>query len=213
MVVAATLAFSGLYAQKQLSEATIEYDISISSVKGDALADKLSGAKLTLFVRPGVSRTEMESSLGGESTVYDNKTGKGFILKSYSGQKLMITMNKDNWLQKNQWNSNLDFTISAETVEVNGYSCKKATATTSNGKTFVVYFTAEINIVNKQYNNAFKQLPGLPVQFEMNSGNLTFTYNLKKITEQPVETAKFEAPKTGYRIMTYEENQQLKRGK
>ena len=105
-------------AQKQLTEAVVEYDISISSSKADALTDNLNGAKLTLYVRPGISRTEMASSLGTESTVFDNKAGKGFILKEYSGQKLMITMNKENWLQKNQRNDNLEYTISAETTEV-----------------------------------------------------------------------------------------------
>ena len=122
-------------------------------------------------------------------------------------------MNKENWLQKNQRNDNLEFNISAETTEINGYSCKKATALTADGKTLTVYFTPGITIVNTQYNNAFKQLPGLPVQYEMQSGNLSFKYSLKKVTEQPVETSKFDAPKSGYRIMSFEENQQLKKGK
>lgn len=206
---AATKSFS----QKQLSEAVVEYDISISSSKGDALSDKLSGAKLSIYVRPGISRTEMESSLGTEANVYDNKAGKGFILKNYSGQKLMITLSKENWLQKNQWNNNLSFSIADETTEINGYSCKKATAQTADGKSFTVYFTPEISLANNQYNNAFRQLPGLPVQYEMQSGNLSFKYSLKKVAEQPVESSKFDAPKAGYRIMTFEENQQLKKGK
>ena len=50
-------------AQKQLTEAVVEYDISISSSKGDALTDNLNGAKLTLYVRPGISRTEMARDL------------------------------------------------------------------------------------------------------------------------------------------------------
>lgn len=200
-------------AQKQLTEAVVEYDISISSSKGDALSANLNGAKLTLYVRPGISRTEMASSLGMESTVFDNKAGKGFILKEYSGQKLMITMTRENWHQKNQRNENLRFDISDETTEINGYTCKKATTLTADGKTLTVYFTPGLMLANTQYNNAFKQLPGLPVQYEMQSGNLNFKYSLKKVTDQPVETSKFDAPKSGYRIMSFEENQQLKKGK
>ncbi len=202
---------NAVFAQKQVTEGKIEYNISISSAKNNAALDKFNGATLTLFVKPGLSRTEMQSSLGSESTVYNNNLGKGFILKEYSGQKLMITMNKNNWVQKNQWNSNLNFSVDNNTVELNGYTCKKATATTADGKTFTVYFTPSVTIANSNYNNAFN-LPGLPVQYEIQSGNLTFKYSLVKVAEQRVDASLFEEPKSGYRVMTYDEGQQMKQG-
>lgn len=151
----------------------------------------------------------MTSSLGVESTVYDNKLNKGFILREYSGQKLMITTTKANWAQKNQWNDQLKFEIDPAIVTIGGYSCKKAKATTTDGKTFDVYFTPDINVANKTYNNSFDQLPGLPVQYEIQSGNLTFKYSLSNVQFESVPAAKFETPKTGFRILTYEESQQL----
>lgn len=200
-----------LFAQKQISEGSIEYAISISSAKDNKTLDKFNGATLKLFVRPGLSRTIMQSSLGTEATVFNSNLGKGFILKEYSGQKLLITMTKANWVQKNQWNNNLNFSVDANTVELNGYSCKKATANTPDGKTFTVYFTPSITITNTDYNNAFK-LPGLPVQYEIQSGNLTFKYSLVNVTEQRIDAALFEEPKSGYRVMTYDEGQQMKQG-
>src|SRR6478672_3197677 len=109
ILVTAFLSFAtSSFAQKQLTEGTVTYDISIESAKAEApIANGLNGAALTLFLKPSISRTEMSSTLGTETTVFDNKLGKGFILKEYSGQKLMITTNRDNWLQKNQWNDNL----------------------------------------------------------------------------------------------------------
>jgi hypothetical protein len=64
---------------------------------------------------------------------------------------------------------------------------------------------------NRSYNNAFAQLPGLPVQYEIQSGDISFKYTLSKISYDAVPFAKFDAPKTGFRVMTYEENQQLRR--
>ncbi|MDB5201451.1 MAG: hypothetical protein JWQ27_860 [Ferruginibacter sp.] len=201
-------------AQKQFGEGTISYDIAIEATNADApIAGGLSGAELTLYLKPTVSRSEMKSSLGVETNVYDSKAGKGFILKEYSGQKLMISTTRQNWLQKNQWNDNMRFTISNELQEIAGYKCKKAVGSTTDGKTFTVYFTPDIVLTNKQYNNSFEQLPGLPVQYELQSGNLVFKYTLKKISDEPVAAAKFDAPKSGFRVMTYEENQQLKKGK
>lgn len=198
--------------QKQFTEGTLQYDISITSAKSEApIANSLNGATLVVYLKPTSSRTEMKSTLGTESTVYDTKTDRGFILKEYSGQKLMISMNGSNWNEKNKLYENLNFSISDEIVTIAGNPCKKAVATLPEGKVFTVYFDPNITLYNRSYNNAFAQLAGLPVQYELQSGNLTFKYLLSKISYDAIPQAKFEAPKAGYRVMSYEENQQLKR--
>jgi len=201
-------------AQKQLREGSLQYDISISSDKSETpVANSLNGATLTVYLKPALSRTEMKSTLGTETTVFDNGAGAGFILKEYSGQKLMISMNADNWSEKNKLYENLNFVISNEVVRIGDYNCKKATATLQDGKIFTVYFNPDIVISNKKYNNAFGQLQGLPVQYELQSGNLNFKYTLNKLSNDAVSQSKFDTPKSGYRVMTYEENQQLKKSK
>ncbi len=191
----------------------MQYDISIISAKNEPTTlNTLDGAVITLYLRQDMSRSEMKSTLGTEATVFNNATGNGFILKEYSGQKLMITMNAANWNQKNKTNDNLSFTVSNETVTIGNYTCKKATATMADGKLFTVYYDPSVVISNKKYNNAFSKLNGLPVQYEIQSGNLTFKYTLKSLTDEPVPASRFEAPKSGFRVMTYEENQQLKKG-
>lgn len=200
-------------AQKQLTEGVLQYNISIVSPKSETpTLNSLNGAVLSVYLKPAVSRTEMKSTLGTESTVFDTRSGTGFILKEYSGQKLMISMNADNWEQKNKAYEDLNFTITNETATIAGYQCKKATATLADGKIFTVYFDPTVVISNKKYNNAFSRLQGLPVQYEIQSGNLSFKYTLSSLTYDAVPAAKFEAPKAGFRVMTYEENQQLKKG-
>jgi len=201
-------------AQKLLSEGSLQYDISITSSGNEApLANSLNGASLTIYLKPAFSRTEMKSTLGTETTVYDNRAGNGFILKEYSGQKLMISMNASNWVEKNKLYENLNFDIAGEIISINGYKCKKAVATLPDGKVFTVYYNPDIIISNKKFNNSFAQLPGLPVQYELQSGNLNFKYILSQISFDAVGQTKFEAPKSGYRVMTYDENQQLKKSK
>lgn len=201
-------------AQKQLGEGSFEYDISISSNKSSSpISNALNGATLAIYLNDGKSRTEMNSSLGTEVTVFDNQKQEGFILKEYSGQKLMITMNAANWTDKNKLYDNLNFQVSNDLVTIGDYKCKKAVASMPDGKVFTVYFNPEINLGNKKYNNAFPQLPGIPVQFELQSGDLSFKYSLKKITYENVSSIKFAAPRAGFRVMTYEENQQLKKNK
>lgn len=202
-----------LMAQKKHNEVTLTYKISVTSTNERSdVAKSLEGATLTVRVKGSQTRSDMVSPIGSESSLYDTKTGKGFILKEYSGQKLLITLTKDNWKQKNQYYHNLNFTIEAEREKIRDFDVKRATAVLPNGKNFVVYFTPDLVVANNQYNNSFDQLPGIPVQFELESGNLMFKYELVNVSVEPIFSSKFELPKSGFRMMTYEENQQLKKG-
>jgi hypothetical protein len=200
------------FAQKALNEGVLTYNISIQTVNGEKpVAGGLNGAVLTIYLTKDKSRTEMVSTPGTETTVFDSKEDKGFILKEYSGQKLMITATGDNWSQKNRMNRNLVF-ADAGTATINGIACRKATAQSADGKSYTVYYDPAIIIANKSYNNAFPQIRGLPVQFELSSGNLVFKYILTKNSSEAIASNRFDAPKAGFRVMTYEENQQLKKG-
>ena len=206
--------YSGnISAQKVITEGILKYNISIESANGEKqIAGSLNGATLAISLTKDKSKSEMVSTPGTETTIFDNKAGKGFILKEYSGQKLMITITEDNWIQKNQLNSSLNFETQTGTTTIGGYNCKKAVAKSENGKIYTVYYDPSIVIANKKYNNAFSQLAGLPVQYELASGNLIFKYSLTSLTTEGLVLGKFDAPKSGFRIMTYEENQQLKNG-
>lgn len=204
--------YSHSFAQKYVSEVTLNYSISIESGNDKPSFNSLDGTVLSLYIKGTESRSDMVSSLGTESNIFDSKTGKGYILKEYSGQKLMITMNKENWMQKNKYFQNMKFSIDNTEELIAGIQCKKATATTDDGKTFVVYFNANVIPVNKEYNNAFKNLPGIPVKYELESGKLKFIYILTSMSYDNIPAGKFEIPKSGFRVMTYDENQQLKKG-
>ena len=199
-------------AQKAMNDGTLIYNISVSSTENSQVVSALDGATLNIYLKGNQSRGEMLSKLGKEAGVYNASSGTGFILKDYSGQKLMITMNKSNWNQKSDFYHSLKFKIEDYSGTIAGYKVKKATATLSNGKEFIVFFTPEITLNNKSYNNSFPQLNGLPVQYELESGNITFKYTLKSVSTDSVNPSMFEIPKSDYRVMTYEESQQLKNG-
>jgi hypothetical protein len=200
-------------AQKVFTEGVLTYNISIESTNGEKpVSSALNGAVLTLYLTKDKSRSEMLSTPGKETIVFDEKADKGFILKEYSGQKLMITATGDNWAQKNQTKRSLNFRTEQGTFTVGDFSCKKAEAEGLDGKKYIVYYDPSLEITNHSYNNAFPQIQGLPVRFELRSGNLVFKYTLVKYSQESIAANKFDVPKTGFRVMTYEENQQLKKG-
>ncbi len=201
------------FAQKIISEGTIVYDVVIQTgnnktEKGDAL----EGATTTIYLKGNNSRTDMVSPLGKEITIYNSKTDNAVILKEFSGQKLMITLTKDNWRLKSNMYSNTRFELTNEVKTIAGYNTRKAIGTMANGKKFVVYYAPDLVPANKAFDETFVNLPGLPIQYEIESGKMIFKYTISKISYDPVVVSKFDFPTSGYRVMTYDENQNLKKG-
>lgn len=196
------------YAQKTISEGIITYNISTRSDNKSSQSDPLSGATNTIYLKGNLSKTEMASPLGKETTIYDTKTGTGVILKEYSGQKLMITLTKENWINQNKKFEGIVFVNTSETKKIAGYNCTKATGTLKDGSEMIVYYAQDININYKEYNQTFKNLPGLAIEYEFASGKLNFKYTLASVDLGPLAVSKFDIPKSGFRIMTYDENRQ-----
>jgi len=196
-------------AQKTISEGTLVYDISLQSDGQPAAGNPLNGATSTVYLTGFSSRIDMSSNLGNEKTIYDAKTGTAVILKEYSGQKLMITFTKENWLEKNKNAEGLVFTAADGKKELLGYQCSKATAKLNDGSTITVFYTKDLIAQNKEYDPLFKSLGGLPLQYEVQTGKLKFIYTINKIDFAALSQAKFDIPKTGYRVITYAESKQV----
>ena len=199
--------FSSLQAQRKLTEATITYDIVINtSNKTPQAADLLDGATSVIYLKGNSSRSEMISSLGTQATIIDGKTGNVTILKDYGEQKYMINLSPGDWRESNLKYADVNFTYAEEYKTIAGYNCQRAIGTMGDGTTFTVYFTRDLLPVNKDFQYVNKKLPGLAMQYEATMGKMMVTYTVSSINFNPVPQAKFDLPKSGYRIMTYEES-------
>jgi len=207
-----TLAFALLVcraaeAQKKVSELTLVYDATIST--GDnqpKLADAFDGATTTVYIKGTMSRSEMVSALATFTTIHDSRTGTAVVLQEISGQKLLIHMTAENWKDKNRRYEGITFTNTAETKTIAGYNCIKAIATMKDGSAFSVYYTKDIVPENSDYNVQFRNLDGLPLEYELEQGKLKIKYTVSKINMNPVPASKFDIPKEGYRELTYDES-------
>ena len=194
------------YSQKKLTEATISYDIVINTNNTTPqAADLLDGAVSIIYLKGNSSRSEMISSLGTQSTIIDGKTGNVTVLKDYGEQKYMISMSPAEWKASNKKYEGSTFTYEDEYKTIAGYNCQKAIGRLADGGTFTVYFTKELIPVNKDFQYLNKNLPGLAMQYEAVMGKQKVTYTVSSINFNLVPAAKFDLPKSGYRVMTYEE--------
>ncbi len=213
MATGSMLMWNVAFAQKKVSELSVVYDyVIVSNVSAAKPAAGSEVATNTIYIKGNMSRSEMTNSMYSSTTIFDANTGSGVILKEVSGQKLLIRLSPENWKQINKPYDGISFTSAAETKTIAGYKCTKAIGRTNDGYTCTVYYTNEIIPDNKNYNARFKNLDGLPLEYELTNGTLTIKYTVSKINLNPVPASKFDIPKSGYREMTYDESKKLNAG-
>lgn len=197
-------------AQKKFSEGTISYDIVINTgSENDAPknADFMDGTTVVNYIKGDKSRTEMVSPLGALTTIYDSSNNSIVILREFGEQKYMITLTQDDWKDANKKYEGITFTYENDPERtILGYKCKKAIGTLQDGTTYTVWYTPDLIPENKNFQYETRSLPGLAMEYEVNSKDRRVTYTVSKISFSPVQASKFDLPKSGYRILTYAES-------
>jgi GLPGLI family protein len=206
LTVSLLISISG-YSQKRVGDLTLVYNSTITSA--DDSSKKISSTT-AYFLKGNLSRAEVSSNQFSSVTIFDSKAGSGVILKEVNGQKLLIRMSEENWNQKNRRFLNLNFTKSNESKIIAGYSCTKASTSTSEGFEITVYYTRDLIPENKSYDPSFKNLDGLPLEYELKKGSFHIKYSLASINLNPVAASKFDIPTSGYRELTYDESLKMK---
>ena len=196
------------FSQRKVSELMLSYDTQISTGSNEPkMADAFDGAVTTVYIKGPLSRSEMTSALFSSTTIHDAKAGTAVALREVSGQKLLIRMTAANWKEKNKKYEGIIFTNTSETKVIAGYKCVKAEAKLADGTVFAVYYTTELVPENREYENMmFKNLEGLPLEWELAQGKLKIKYTLSKINMNPIPVSRFDIPKSGYRELTYDES-------
>jgi len=196
-----------LFAQKKFSEGSIVYNVVVNTNDPNPkLADGFDGATNTIYIKGKLSRSELVSVFGTQSTIIDGRTGKVDVLKEYGEKKYMIRMTHSDWIEANQKYDSVTFTYPDEYKTIAGYNCRKAIGKLKNGESFIVYYTTELIPENQNFQYSNRTLPGLALEYESNLGKSKVVFTASKISFDPVPASKFDLPKTGFRRMTYKES-------
>jgi hypothetical protein len=214
--------------QKSVSELTLAYDYSVRPLAdslrggdtaglasggngegGNAGKDSAQNAIHTVYIKGNKSRSEISSPLYSSTTLFDGNTGFGVILRDVNGQKLLIRMNPDNWTERNRMYDGIVYRNTGETREIAGYKCVKAVGQTRFGAVVTVYYTRDIVPENRQYDPLFRNLDGLPLEYDLSNGKVRLRYRIARINLNPVPVSTFDIPGTGYREMNYEESKKM----
>jgi GLPGLI family protein len=182
------LAAQPVSSARRLSEATLTYSVSIRTANAEPrAADLMDGALNTVYLKGNMSRSDLNSSLGKQSTIVDSKTGVATVLKEYGEQRYLIQ-------------------FTGLTKQIAGYTCEQAIGTWGDQNSYVVYFTRALQPVNHEFQYLNRNLPGLALEYQAKLGNSELTYVATRVDFDPVPHTIFELPSSGYRVMTYQES-------
>lgn len=192
--------------QKKLTEATIYYDIVVSTDNNaPQKADMLDGSTNIISVKGHLNRSEFVSALGSQVTIYNDKTGTATNIKDYGKKKFLITYSVPEWKLSNKRYEGVTYKIENEFKTIAGYHCQKAVGKLVDGTVFTVFFTKELVPASTNFQSINKGLPGLAMQYDAARGSDKVTFTVSNIEFTPVPLAKFDIPKTGYRVMSFTE--------
>ena len=189
---------------KLVSDCTVFFNIAAEGSAADpAVAKTLEGATQVLYIKGSKSRSDLITNSFKQTTLTDSKTDSAIILRELGNTKYITYLDAAKMQAQNKKYEGIQFTNTSEKKTILGYECKKAVAKLSNGAAYNIFYATSIIPSNKQYEYQFKDLPGFVLEYEeeFEEGKVKIRYSASKISLVPVSAARFDLPKTGYRVL------------
>lgn len=189
---------------KLISDCTVVFDVSVEDAKADPQIVKSMGASTrTVYIKGSKSRSDLITPAFRQTVIYDTKTDSTIVLRELGATKYISYLNGSKRRESNKKYEGIEFINTNERKTILGYECEKVVAKLQDGSTYNVFLTRAITPSNKEYEYQFKDLTGFVLEYEAQSddGKTKVKYAASKITLVPVPSAKFDIPKTGYRVL------------
>lgn len=210
----AVVVLSTLSLTAQITEGSVKYNVEVSSTNPELEMQlaMLQGSTFELFFKENMSRSEMSmGSMMKITTITNTEAENSIMLMSGMMGNTAVKMSAED-LKKGEENvDGTEITLVDETKEIQGYNCKKAIATNEEGQESVIWYTEDLAINKLGQNYLNKQVPGFPLEFEINQGEVKMTMVStevnKKLDKKKVKELFDTSVPEGYTEMTPEELQ------
>lgn len=197
-------------ANAQLTEGHVQYKIDMSSDNPDMemAISMMQGSTLDLYFSGDKTRSEMSmGSMMKMVTVTDAKTEDMLMLMSGMMGNMAIKSNLKDLEEEQTEMPEYEVELTNETKTIEGYLCKKALVSDDEGNEMIFWITDEIEISKKGQSYLNDKVPGFPMEFELNQGEMVMSM-LVTALDKKLKDAKnlFEMTiPEGYKEMTMEE--------
>jgi len=189
---------------KIASDCTIFFDVVAEGSKTDPPVSKtMEGTTKIFYIKGSKSRSDLITHSFKQTTLTNSKTDSTVILRELGNTKYISYLDRNKMKSQNKKYEGIQFSNTSEKKTILGYECKKVVAKLADGSMYNVFYTPSIIPSNNQYEYQFKDLPGFVLEYEEESedGKTKIKYSASKISLVPVPAAKFDLPKSGYRVL------------
>lgn len=204
----------------QLKEGHVAYKIETSTDNPDMqmAIGMMQGSTMEVYFKDKLTRAEFKmGTMMTMTTVSNETTGDVLMLMSGMMGNNAIKSNsketaKDTVLNKKP---KVDVVLTNETKVIEGYTCKKALITDEEGTVSTFWFTEEITAAKKGQSYLSEDVPGFPMQFEMNKSGMKMTMTVTKVETKvsgnSSDLFSFSIP-AGYKEMSLDQMKQMGMG-
>lgn len=193
---------SAVVGQKRLSEGSLTFSV-LTFQDNKRIGDSLTAQH---FYKGAHTRTDIVTSVGKTTTLYDSREELGAIVRDFGSQRILIPLDGSAWADKNAWyNPDSIVYLNEEQFFLN-YPCSKARINLSNGDYLFVWYTKAVVLDNKDTEFQLGDLPGAVLSYEFIKGSTKVLYTAIAMNFDPVPIQKFDIPSSGYRILSYAES-------
>jgi len=204
LILAGCTGFVHAQDPKIISECTVLYELAVQDPGADAaISNAMAGTTKTVYIKGTKARAELNSKAFQQIVLTDTKSDTTVVLRELGNTKYISYLDPKKRGEQNKRFEGLTISTTSETKVILGYECRKAIAKLKDGTTYNVYYATAVIPSNSGFEVQFKDLPGFPLEYETLSedGKTRVKYAAVKITLTPVPIAKFDIPKTGYRVL------------
>lgn len=198
-------------AQKNFTEGKIIYDITYPDMEMDPQMAAMMPTEQVVYIKGVMSRTEMSMAMGYSNyMILNGKTGEVITLNDMMGNKSAIRTTVEEVKKNEKSEKKPKVTLTGETREIAGYSCKKAIVEMDG--TSIEYFVTDKISASLAGMDELKDIKGFPLSYGVDQGEIKMRFTARSLNTEKVADDKFIIP-SDYKLTTKEElMKQFQRG-
>ncbi len=190
-----------------LTNLTVSYTIKIEGKNKAGVKETYSGGTKTVFVSGDKARIR-QASLMRIQSIFLLPATRGrenvVITKESGADKYNVKLSAKEWEQYNEKYKNAVYSLTADSLTLLGYQCRKAIVTLTDGRSIVAYYTTQVvNPVFSAVDPALWQVPGVVLQYSYHTKGNSITYTASDISDRKILSSVFRIPVTGYKNKKY----------
>lgn len=190
----------GLLAQRIVAECTVDYRVQPDSIWKDLESPDFNASK-RVFIKGNDLRIDMENPGFLQSLIYDKTNQQAVVLRVIGTNKFITRLEGNDWQQELKKYDSMQVVFLNAYKTIIGYDCKSASLKLKDGTNYLVYYTTSIAPSVREFELAFKDIPGFVLQYSVTRNNHRVTYQATRISFSPVPASRFDIPTNGFRVL------------